>query len=93
MLIVAYDFANDKRRTKFSNFLEKYGRRMQYSVFFVRNSPRVLRNIITEIDTRYKKYFKKTDSIIIFPACMGCKEKVIRYGSAVHDIENVVYFG
>lgn len=93
MLIVSYDFTNDKRRTKFSKFLEKYGRRMQYSVFFVRNSPRALRNIVTEIDTRYKKYFEKTDSIVIFPACVGCKGKVIRYGSATHDIENVVYFG
>lgn len=93
MLIVSYDFSNDKIRTKFSKFLEKYGRRMQYSVFFVRNSPRVLRNVITEIDARYKKYFKKTDSIVIFRACVSCKEKIIRYGSATHDIENVVYFG
>lgn len=93
MLIVSYDFANDKTRSKFSKFLEKYGRRMQYSVFCIRNSPRVLRNILTEIDARYSKSFKKTDSIVIFSVCNGCKAKVIRYGSARHDIEDVVYFG
>ncbi len=93
MLIVSYDFANDKTRTKFSKFLEKYGRRMQYSVFSIRNSSRILRNITTEIDTRYSKSFKKTDSIVIFSVCLGCKGKIIRYGCAKHEIENVVYFG
>lgn len=92
MLIVSYDFANDKRRAKFSKFLEKYGRRIQYSVFSVRNSTRVLRNIVAEIDAKYKKYFKNTDSIVIFSVCLGCKAKVIRYGSARHEVESVVYF-
>lgn len=93
MLIVSYDFTNDKTRTKFSKFLEKYGWRMQYSVFVVKNSPRVLRNIITEINIRYKKLFKNTDSIVIFPVCLSCKAKVVRYGCAKHELENVVYFG
>lgn len=92
MLIVSYDFTNDKTRTKFSKFLEKYGWRMQYSVFVVRNSPRVLRSILTEIDTRYKKHIKNTDSIIIFPVCTGCKNKLVRYGCAKHELEDIVYF-
>lgn len=65
---------------------------MQYSVFVVQNSPRVLRNIQAEIDMRYKKLFQKTDSIVIFPVCLGCKGKIIRYGHAKHKIEDVVYF-
>lgn len=92
MLIVSYDFTNDKTRTKFSKFLEKYGWRMQYSVFVVKNSPRALRNITTEINVRYKKFFKNTDSIVIFPVCLVCKGKVARYGCAKHEMENVVYF-
>jgi len=92
MLIVSYDFTNDKTRTKFSKFLEKYGWRMQYSVFVIRNSPRVLRNILNEIDLRYKKSIKNTDSVIIFSICGRCKKQITRYGCARHDIENVVYF-
>ena len=65
---------------------------MQYSVFVVQNSPRVLRNIQAEIDIRYKKLFQKTDSIVIFSVCIGCKGKIIRYGCAKHEIEDVVYF-
>ncbi len=33
MVIVVYDIPDDKRRTKLSNFLEGYGRRVQFSVF------------------------------------------------------------
>ncbi|MEA5495907.1 CRISPR-associated endonuclease Cas2 [Limnoraphis robusta Tam1] len=33
MVLVVYDIPNDKRRTKLANFLEGYGRRVQYSVF------------------------------------------------------------
>lgn len=93
MLIISYDFANDKTRTKFSKLLEKYGWRMQYSVFVVRNSPRVLRNIVAEIDKKYKKLFKENDSIVIFPVCKTCNGKIIRYGNATHEQEDVIYFG
>jgi CRISPR-associated protein Cas2 len=33
LVVVVYDTPDDKRRTKLSNFLEGYGRRVQYSVF------------------------------------------------------------
>ena len=33
MVIIVYDIPDDKRRTKLSNFLEGYGRRVQWSVF------------------------------------------------------------
>ena len=92
MLLVSYDFANDKTRTKFSKFLEKYGRRIQYSVFEVRNSPRVLENILTEIDKKFKSKFENTDSIIIIPVSPADRKKVIRYGYAKHDESDVVIF-
>ena len=33
LVIVVYDIPNNKRRTKLSNLLEGYGRRVQFSVF------------------------------------------------------------
>jgi CRISPR-associated protein Cas2 len=33
LAIVVYDIPDDKRRTRLSNFLEGYGRRVQWSVF------------------------------------------------------------
>jgi len=92
MFIVSYDFENDKRRTSFSKFLKKYGRRIQYSVFEIRNSQRVLENIIKEIDLKYRRGFTKADSIVIFSICDGCKKKIRRYGYAENEEKDVLFF-
>ncbi len=47
MYLVLYDIEDDRLRTRFSKFLQKYGRRLQYSVFEVKNSKRILDNIKT----------------------------------------------
>ena len=92
MIILSYDFSNDRTRTKFSKFLEKYGRRLQYSVFEIRNSRRVLQNIMEEIELGYKKKFTGADSIVIFQICEGDKKKVRRYGYAENEEKEVVVF-
>lgn len=91
MLIVAYDITSNKVRTKFSKFLKKFGRRLQYSVFEIRNSTRILNNILTEIEHVYKKKFKGSDSIIIFPTCKTCDTKTIKYGYAKNDDCDIVF--
>ena len=75
MIIVCYDFVSNKKRAKFSKFLKKYGYKVQYSVYMIRNSRRILKNILTEIDLKYKKTFENTDSILIFSVCEGCKKE------------------
>lgn len=92
MFFVSYDFTDDKIRTKFSKFLEKFGRRVQYSIFEIDNSQRVLTNILKEVELVYKKKFKNTDSILIFPVCEGCQKKTIRYGYAVNEEKDVLIF-
>ena len=77
MLLITYDFSNDKVRTKFSRFLCKFGTRIQYSVFQIKNSPRVLNNITSEIEMKYKKQFGNCDSILIFKICEGCDKKIM----------------
>lgn len=57
MYLVLYDIEDDRLRTRFSKFLQKYGRRLQYSVFEVKNSKRILDNIKTEIKTNFSKKF------------------------------------
>lgn len=92
MLLVSYDFSNDKTRTQFSKFLKKFGRKLQYSVYEIRNSDRVLHNILSEIRLKYKKKFTGADSVIIIPVCEGCKKKVVRYGYAKNDEKDVIIF-
>ena len=91
MIIVSYDFHNDKTRRHFAKLMEQYGERVQYSVFLIKNSPRILRIMILEIDLKFKTKIKKTDSVYIFKLCNGCEGKVARYGSATHAEELVVY--
>lgn len=90
MLIVSYDFENNKPRARFSRFLEKYGNRIQYSVWQIRDSQRVLQNILTEIELKYKKEFTNGDSIYIFQLCKGCKKKIKRYGYAKHEESDLI---
>lgn len=91
-LIVAYDFSNDKVRTKFSKFLTRFGRKLQYSVYEVKNSPRVLQNILSEIELVYKKQFEGADSIVIFPISEVDAQKTVRYGYAANEELDVLVF-
>ncbi len=91
MLIVSYDFTSDRTRSRFSRFLEKYGHRVQYSVFQIRDSKRVLQNILTEVELKYKKEFTGADSIYVFRICEGCDKKVERYGYAKHEESDLVF--
>ncbi len=91
MLIVSYDISSNKVRYHFSKFLEKYGRRLQYSVFELKNSNRILAIVLLEIEKKFAKRFANTDSILIFEVCEGCKKKVHRYGYAVHEEEELIF--
>jgi CRISPR-associated protein Cas2 len=91
MLICAYDFANDKKRTKFAKFLSKYGYRIQYSIFKLENSKRVLQNVVQQIESKYKKDFSGTDSVLIFSTCEACEKKILRYGYAKNEDIDVLF--
>ena len=80
MLLISYDISDTKLRTKFSKFLEKYGERIQYSVFEIKNSERVLKNIEAELRNYFEKKFTQNDSILIFHLSENCK--ITRYGNA-----------
>ena len=83
MLLVSYDISDDKLRTRFSKFLGKFGGRLQYSVFEIRNSERVLENISTQIACHFSKHFSQSDSVMIFDLSKQCK--ITRFGYAKND--------
>ena len=88
MLIISYDISDDKLRTQFSKFLCKFGGRLQYSVFEIRNSDRVLENITTHIKHRFEKKFSQTDSVIIFELSKQCH--ITRYGYAKNEESDLI---
>lgn len=92
MIIVSYDFEKNNPRAKFSKFLKKFGRKIQYSVYGIKNSQRVLQNILSEVELKYKKQFKNSDSIVIVPVCEACQKKIVRYGYAANEERDVIVF-
>ena len=92
MIIVSYDFTDNGVRYRFSKFLKKFGRKIQYSVYEIKNSQRILQNILDEIELRYKKQFTGADSILIFKICEGCRVKIVRYGYASNEEKEIVVF-
>lgn len=88
MLLISYDISNDKLRTRFSKFIMKYGHRLQYSLYEIRNSKRVLNNIQIAIENDFAKQFDETDSVMIFMMSKHCK--IQKYGYAKHRDEELI---
>lgn len=78
MVLVSYDISDDKKRNRFCRYLKKYGNRLQYSVFQIYNSNRVLNNIIEDLNNKYSKEFDEEDSVMIFKMSSSCD--IIKFG-------------
>ena len=90
MLLISYDIKDDKLRTSFSKMLTKNGAvRLQYSVYEVNNTDRVLNNLHIMIDDMFAKQFDGGDSVIIFDVSTV---KLKKYGNAIHRDTDIVYF-
>ena len=88
MILISYDIQNDKLRTEFSKYIKKFGYRLQYSVYEITNSKRILSNIMAEITNRYEKKFAQTDSIIILQTSANCK--ITKWGYAKNDENDII---
>lgn len=87
MIIVSYDISDNKLRGRFAKFLMQYGDRLQYSVYEIKNSERIL-NIITEkIKAEFESLFTGADSVIIF---RFTEREVLRFGHAKHRNEDLL---
>lgn len=54
LVVVVYDIPDDRRRLKLANFLEGYGRRVQYSVFECFLSLDEMRQLYRQVERRIK---------------------------------------
>lgn len=88
MIIVSYDISDNKLRNRFSKFIKKFGHRLQYSVFEIDVSERLLDVIEVEIRNKYEKQFSQSDSIIIFRMSNTCR--ITRYGYASNDNDDII---
>lgn len=90
MLVISYDIKDDKLRTRFSKMLTRNGAiRLQYSVYEINNTERIMKNLLVLIEDKFSKEFGGDDSVIIFDVS---SVKLKKYGNAIHRDKDVVYF-
>lgn len=88
MIIISYDISNNKKRARFNRYIRRFGHMLQYSVYEIDNSDRILNNIIRDIKNTWEKAFDETDSIYIFELSSSCK--IEKYGYARHEDEELI---
>ncbi|OQB16054.1 MAG: CRISPR-associated endoribonuclease Cas2 [Firmicutes bacterium ADurb.Bin193] len=88
MILLSYDISNDKKRSRFAKYIKKYGHRLQYSVYEIDNSPRILDNVITDIRNKFEKSFDQSDSIYIFKLNPMCE--TYKFGYAKNEDNDVI---
>lgn len=72
--VIAYDISDDRRRSQIVKMLEKYGVRVNYSVFecfFTESQYRKTKQALED------KMDKRDDSIVIYPLCVDCFTKIV----------------
>ena len=76
--VVAYDIKEDRKRARVSKILEKYGIRVNFSVFECMFTDIQL----LQVQEKIKKILdKRSDTVIYYPICVNCYTK-IRYQPA-----------
>lgn len=90
MLIVSYDIEDDKLRGRFSRQLTKSGAiRLQYSVYEINNTRRVIENLKLMVEKDFAPKFSGGDSVIIFD--IGNSD-ILKFGNAIHRDQDIVFF-
>ena len=88
MIIISYDIQDNKLRSRFNKYIKRFGFRLQYSVYEIENSQKVLDNISADITNKFEKVFSESDSVIIFNLSNTCK--ISRFGYAKNDEESII---
>jgi CRISPR-associated protein Cas2 len=89
MIIVSYDIKNDKLRTRFAKMLTRHGAiRLQYSVYEVNHTRRIIDNIKLQIEEEYGQLFTPDDSVVVFEVS---NTNVMKFGNAIHRDKEIVY--
>ena len=77
MIVIAYDIANDKARTKVSKILEDYGVRIQYSVFEADIPQHKFEEVLTKLEPLINI---ATDSLKVYFLCNNCSKNLRTIG-------------
>lgn len=72
--MVAYDIADNRRRNFIAKVLEKYGIRINYSVYECMFTETQMRNVQKKL---IEIVVSKEDTVTIYPLCVDCFSKAV----------------
>lgn len=84
--LITYDIISDKRRKKLSELLDKYGYRVNYSVYECELNQRKLDNLLAEVELQ-KLIDKKYDSLRFYHICKNCLPKCFEVANKEEPFE------
>ena len=73
LYLISYDITDDRRRSRVSEALRDFGKRVQYSVFECEMNTALLQKLWDRLETEIDE---TTDSCRIYALCKGCAEAV-----------------
>lgn len=82
LVLIVYDIPDNKRRTKLSNFLEGYGRRVQFSVFECFLSLAEMRELYEKVK---KKVKPEEDNVRFYWIAKDATSKTLTIGSELPE--------
>ncbi len=77
LILISYDIANDRTRTRLAHKLKDFGGRVQLSVFEADVTDEEMKRLVEKLD---KVKLGKEDSIRVYRICMECANKVKIWG-------------
>jgi len=89
--LVTYDIVDDKNRKKLSDILEKFGIRVNYSVFECELNKTKLNKLIEYIN-KQQLYDKRYDSIRFYHICQNCIDKSFELSNRAEVFEDIELF-
>lgn len=85
--VIAYDIKEDKIRSKIAKLLEKYGIRVNNSVFECMFTNAQYAKIHLQIELLINKH---EDSIVYYPICVNCFTKIVYQPKHLKTVETIL---
>ncbi len=75
--VIAYDIPSDRRRVKLARLLERYGERVQYSLFEMWLTAEEWARLHKRIERLIKA---EEDQVRVYRLCAVCRERIVHLG-------------
>jgi len=77
--VITYDIPGNRRRLKMARLLERYGERVQYSVFEMWLTADEWKRLSKQIE---RLIAPQEDQVRVYRLCAACRERIVSFGES-----------